>query len=135
MLNYSELDAIRNAGHGVWRWDSRTNVVFFSNEWKEMLGYAEDEIINSIDEWSSRVHSDDLDRCSHALINMFNGNSPEYRCVHRMKCKNGEYIWILDIGKPIEWDFNGRPTCVLGTHTNITDIIEHAKDYIEFAKS
>ncbi len=131
MLRYTELDALRASGHGVWRWDSKTNVVFFSKEWKEMLGYADDEIENSIDEWSSRVHPADLDRCSRALIDMFNGNSLEYRCVHRMQCKDGRYKWILDIGKPVEHDINGKPTYILGTHTDVSDIINHTQDYVE----
>jgi PAS domain S-box-containing protein len=52
--------ALEGAGDGVWDWDARSNQVFFSRQWKFMLGYEEDEIGDSLDEWSSRVHPDDL---------------------------------------------------------------------------
>ena len=130
MLNHGELDAVRAAGHGVWRWNTLTSIVFFSREWKEMLGYSESEIDNHLDEWASRVHPDDLDRCSANLTKMLGGDKGEYRCVHRIKHKDGNYIWILDMGKPVEWDNNGKPLTIIGTHTEVTDIIENAKKYL-----
>ena len=36
------------------------STVFFSARWKNMLGFAEDEMGSGLDEWSKRVHPDDL---------------------------------------------------------------------------
>jgi len=44
---------------GVWDRNIRTGEVYFSRQWKVMLGFAEGEIGSSLDEWSNRIHPDD----------------------------------------------------------------------------
>ncbi|HOW89760.1 MAG TPA: GAF domain-containing protein, partial [Elusimicrobiales bacterium] len=48
--------ALEGAGDGVWDWNVESGKVFFSRRWKEMLGYAEEEVGDGLEEWSSRVH-------------------------------------------------------------------------------
>ena len=55
--------ALEGSGDGVWDWNVQTNRVFFSNQWKAMLGYEPDEIGDTLEEWDSRVHPDDKARC------------------------------------------------------------------------
>ena len=113
--------ALEGAGDGVWDWDAHTNTVFFSHQWKAMLGYADDEIGNGLDEWDSRVHPDDKEKCYADLNAHLNGNTPFYLNEHRMRCKDGSYKWILDRGKVIERDSEGKPLRVIGTHADMTD--------------
>ena len=51
--------ALEGAGDGVWDWDAIANKVFFSAQWKAMLGYTEEEIGDSLDEWDRRLHPAD----------------------------------------------------------------------------
>jgi PAS domain-containing protein len=48
--------AVEGSGDGLWDWDVPNSRVFFSTRWKEMLGFAQDEVGNGLDEWSKRVH-------------------------------------------------------------------------------
>ena len=64
--------ALEGAGHGVWDWHIPSNRVYYSSQWKRMLGY-------------------------------------------------GSYRWILDRGKVMEWDSEGKPLRAVGTHTDITE--------------
>ena len=48
--------ALDGSGEGVWDWDVRTNRVFYSHRWKDILGYEEHEIGPRLEEWESRVH-------------------------------------------------------------------------------
>jgi len=112
--------AVNSSGVGVWDWDLETNKVFFSRVWKEMLGYGEFEITNDLREWESRVHPEDLSRVNLTVQRYLTGRSDEYYCEHRMKCKNGSYLWILDRGKIIETNSNGKPKRMIGTHTDIS---------------
>ncbi|MBN1323199.1 MAG: PAS domain S-box protein [Methanotrichaceae archaeon] len=113
--------ALEGAGDGVWDWNVQTGKVFFSPQWKAMLGYEEHEVGSTLDEWGKRVHPDDKERCSADLMSHFSGETPVYTNEHRVLCKDGTYKWILDRGKVIEWTPDGRPLRVIGTHSDITD--------------
>lgn len=105
---------------GVWDWNAVTNEVFFSKRWKEMLGFQEDEISNHLSEWDKRVHPDDRDAVYANLNAHLNGKVPYYENEHRVQCKDGSYIWILDRGKVMSWTEDGKPLRVVGTHSDIT---------------
>jgi len=93
---------------------------FFSKQWKVMLGFAESEIGDTLDEWEKRVHPDDREHVFAEINKHFEGESPVYISEHRVKCKDGTYKWILDRGKTIAWTQDGKPMRVIGTHTDIT---------------
>ncbi|MDD3365052.1 MAG: PAS domain S-box protein [Syntrophomonas sp.] len=112
--------ALEGAGDGVWDWDVQTNEVYFSHRWKEMLGYEDHEISNSLEEWDKRVHPEDKKRCYEDLEKHFNGETPFYKNQHRVLCKDGTYKWILDRGKVIEWTPEGKPLRIIGTQSDIT---------------
>ncbi|PJZ80235.1 PAS domain-containing protein [Leptospira meyeri] len=120
--------ALEGSGDGIWDWNSQTNKVFFSNQWKNMLGYSEDEIGTDISEWESRVHPEDKPNYFSDLDKHFEGKTSVYVNEHRMLCKNGSYKWILDRGKVIEWTEDGKPLRMIGTHTDITErkLLENA---------
>ncbi|MGI0490260.1 PAS domain S-box protein [Alkalinema pantanalense CENA528] len=113
--------ALEGSGDGIWDWDAQTNTVFFSHQWKAMLGYADSEIGNTLDEWESRVHPEDKEQCYADLNQHFQGKTPIYKSEHRVRCNDGSYKWILDRGQVIEWTADGKPLRVIGTHTDITD--------------
>ena len=113
--------ALEGAGDGVWDWDARTDRVFFSEKWKAMLGYADHEIGDTLDEWNSRIHPEDREQVQAALQPHLMGESPFYRSEHRLRCKDGTYKWMLDRGKVMEWTADGKPLRVIGTHSDITE--------------
>ncbi|MGC1303835.1 MAG: PAS domain S-box protein [Caulobacteraceae bacterium] len=112
--------AVTGAGDGIWDWNMQTGHVFYSRRWKAMLGYADEEIGESVEEWSSRVHPDELGRCWEIIERHFAGETPDFVLEHRMRAKDGSWRWILDRGKAIERGAGDRPTRVIGTHTDIT---------------
>ena len=112
--------ALEGAGDGVWDWNAATGRVFFSPNWKAMLGYRNEEISDSIEEWSSRIHPEDKERCFADLQEHLDGRTPYYINEHRLQGKNGEYVWVLDRGKVMERDEEGAPLRVIGTHTDIS---------------
>lgn len=113
--------ALDGAGQAAWDWNPQTNAVFYSASWKSMLGYAPGEIGDTIREWESRVHPEDLPRVQQEIARHLAGGSPSYSSEHRMRCKDGSYKWIHDRGKVMLRDAEDRPLRVLGTHADITD--------------
>ena len=112
--------ALEGAGDGVWDWNLRTNDIFFSRQWKAMLGFAEHEITDSFSEWEHRIHPDDHEYAEAAVRDYLEGRTPVYNSEHRLLCKDGSYKWILDRGKIISRDEEGRPLRFIGTHSDIT---------------
>ncbi|MEM9165030.1 MAG: PAS domain-containing protein, partial [Cyanobacteria bacterium P01_F01_bin.4] len=113
--------ALEGAGAGVWDWNLQTNKVFYSHQWKAMLGHADAEVSNSLDEWDARVHPEDKAQCYVDMNRHMSGETPIYQNEHRVRCKDGAYSWILDRGKVVAWDQAGKPRRMIGTHTDITD--------------
>ena len=112
--------ALECAGDGLWDWDIKSGGIFYSKQWKSMLGYSEEEIGDSIDEWSTRVHPEDIEACNNDLEKHLGGKTDFYRNEHRVLCRDNTYKWILDRGAVVSWDSEGKPLRVIGTHTDIS---------------
>jgi PAS domain S-box-containing protein len=112
--------ALEGTCEGVWDWKVPTNEVYFSPRWKELLG-SPDEIGNSLDEWSKRVHPDDLPHAMAEVQAHFDGHTAAYADEHRMRRKDGSWIWILDRGLVVSRDADGQPLRMIGTDSDITE--------------
>lgn len=112
--------AMRGANDGIWNWNLITDKVYYSERWKSMLGYAQDEIADSPEEWSSRIHPDDYERALALVNEHLQGKSEFYTCEHRLRCKDGSYKWILTRGKAFI-DEQGKPLSISGSHTDISE--------------
>ncbi len=111
---------LEGSGMGLWEWDAATNRVLFSDGWKAMFGYVQDEVGDSLDAWSSLVHPDDRPRVMAALQRYACGETPTYSTEHRMRCKDGSYKWVHDQAKISSRMPDGRPLCLLGFLADIT---------------
>jgi two-component system, sensor histidine kinase and response regulator len=115
------LLALEASGDGVWDWDLETNRVFFSARWKAMLGHAEHEIGDALDEWDRRIHPDDKVAVYDEVKRHWNGEIAQYVKEHRVLCKDGSWKWILDRGMVVERFPDGRPRRMIGTHADLTE--------------
>lgn len=113
--------AVEGNKDGLWDWNLKTNEVYFSSQWKKMLGFEDHEISGSLEEWEKRVHPDDLDLVYDDIKKHLNGETELYKNEHRVLCKNGKYKWILDRGGVIERDNHNEPMRMIGTHADISD--------------
>ncbi|MFT7051241.1 MAG: PAS domain S-box-containing protein [Psychroserpens sp.] len=111
---------LENTNVGLWDYDVLEDEAFYSKESKKILGYEEHEITNSPTEWNRRVHPEDSETYFKDFKTHINGLSDVYRNEHRILCQDGNYKWILDKGKIVERNAKGKPTRIIGTHTDIT---------------
>ena len=112
--------SMEGSGDGLWDWNLKTNEVYFSKRWKEMLGFAEDEIESNLDEWKNRVHPEELEQVYVDITAHIEGKSDSYENEYRVKCKDGSYKWILDRGMIVSRDIDGSPIRMVGSHTDIS---------------
>ncbi|MFN4151613.1 MAG: PAS domain S-box protein, partial [Candidatus Sericytochromatia bacterium] len=113
--------ALEGSRDGVWDWMVQTGQVFFSKQWKSIIGYEENELENSLEEWDKRLHPDDKKLCYERIHKHFEHKTEYYESEHRLLSKDGTYKWILDRGKVFDWSKDGKPLRMIGTHTDITE--------------
>lgn len=123
--------AIKSSRDGIWDWDVKSNKTFYSKASLDMLGFHESELVAHADAWSKRVHPDDLKAYYEDIEKHFKGETEYYVNEHRVKHRDGHYIWILDRGKLIARDKAGNPTRVIGTHSDITEIKKSQQEAIK----
>lgn len=116
--------ALDGACDGLWDWNTESGKVYFSRRWKEMLGYSDSELENEYKTWEDRIHPEDLERVRGTIRAYLDGREPYYTVEHRLRCKDGNYKWILARGKALDGTGSDRPVRMLGTHTDITGIKE-----------
>jgi diguanylate cyclase (GGDEF)-like protein/PAS domain S-box-containing protein len=110
----------RGANDGLWVWDLAADTVYYSDRWKEMLGFSESEISVSPEEWFSRVHPDDVAMLRANIDAHRHGATPSIEHEHRMRCKGGEYRWMLSRGVAVR-DAAAGATRIAGSQTDITE--------------
>ncbi|MDH5325625.1 MAG: PAS domain-containing sensor histidine kinase [Gammaproteobacteria bacterium] len=113
--------ALEGTGDGVWDWDIVNDQVFYSTQWKRMLGYAKNGIGNDMQQWQSRLHPEDKSTALEAFEKHLCGETDYYESEHRLRCKNGDYLWVLSRGKVILRNIDGTPQRVIGTLSNISE--------------
>jgi PAS domain S-box-containing protein len=130
--------AIAGSNEGVWDWNIETGAVWLSPRWKEMLGFADNEIPNNRENWLTRIHPDDLGRMQAELQRHLRQQTELFQCEYRMRRRDGGLCWVIARGKA-HFSSDGRALRMLGTHTDITsqketeDALRRAKEAAEAA--
>jgi PAS domain S-box-containing protein len=106
-------------GVGVWDWNLATNEIYVDPFLKHILGYADHEIRNYIDDWGRLVHPDDAPMVMAQAQQAIEGTRPTYEVEHRMLHRDGSVRWFLARGSVVFK--HGRAAQFAGTDTDITD--------------
>ena len=111
--------AIQGSNDGLWDWNLQTDEVYYSPRWAEILKHQPEEIGNSPDDWKNRIHRDDLEIVQTTLANHLAGFTEHFECEHRLRQKNGAFVWALIRGMVIR---NPAGECyrMAGSLTDIT---------------
>jgi len=112
--------AITGTGAGLWDWDMVNDTVYFSPQWKAMLGYEDHEIENAFSGWKKLWHPDDVTRIEEALKDYLDEKTTKYEIEHRLRHKDGDWRWILTRGDIIK-DHDGKPSRWVGTNLDVTE--------------
>jgi diguanylate cyclase (GGDEF)-like protein len=112
--------AVRGANDGIWDWDLKTNQIYFSPRWKEMLGYEDGEIADSPEEWFGRIHPEDLEKFRLEISAHAEGVTSHCENEHRIRHKDGTYRWVLCRGLAVREE-NRLASRVAGSLTDITN--------------
>ncbi len=130
--------ALRGTNDGIWDMDPRTDEMYFSPRYKEMLGYRDEELTNAISTAKALIHPEDWERACQNAARYLAQETKDYRNIYRMRHKNGEWRWIMCRGLAL-FDETGQATRFTGSHTDITETklleeeLRQARDHSEAA--
>lgn len=112
--------AIKGAGLASWDWDIESGAVRFNDRWAEIRGLLPRDVIPHISSWKNGIHSDDRDRVEEQLQACLVGHAVDYEAELRVKTGTGEWTWVLERGRVIERDAQGKPVRMAGIEIDIT---------------
>jgi diguanylate cyclase (GGDEF)-like protein/PAS domain S-box-containing protein len=110
--------AVRAANDGIWDWNLKTNEIYYSIRWKEMLGYRDDEIGTDPGEWFRLIHLEDQKQVQAEIVSHLKGLTSHFESEYRIKHSNGSYLWVLSRGLAIR-DTNGTAYRMAGSQSDI----------------
>jgi PAS domain S-box-containing protein len=108
---------------GYWIWHIKENDFFISPHLKEMLGYRDEELENSVDTINKLMHPSDLPD-TYALLGKHlesNGKVP-FEIEVRYKHKSGSIVWVICSGNIVKRDEQGNPAVMIGCHLDNTEL-------------
>jgi PAS domain S-box-containing protein len=130
-----QLDlALSGAEAGTWSWNIKTGEDILDERWCGILGYRKEEVKQEVSSWENLIHPDEKKRIFEVVQQHFDNESNEYRHEYRMKCKNGEWKWILALGKVVERDAEGAPARMTGIIVDI-NMRKQAEDALKESES
>ncbi len=112
--------AAQGSKDGLWDWNLLSGTIYFSQRWKNMLGFAEDEIFAAPEEWFKRIHPEEVGRVREEIKRHCSGETTHFQSEHRMLHKDGAYRWMLSRGVAVR-DERGRATRIAGSQTDVTE--------------
>jgi PAS domain S-box-containing protein len=112
--------AVEASGDGLFEMDLVSEEVFVSAGWAAMLGYGPDELPSPISDWRVFIHPDDLPTIQTAYQEHFRGEIPMVAAEIRMRCKSGEYRWVLSRARVVSRTPKGAPWRIIGTTIDTT---------------
>ncbi len=110
--------AVKGSTDGIWDWNVLTDEVWYSERFKEMLGFQKNEFPHVLESWKERLYPDDLDHVIKAIEIHFKERGP-FTAEYRLLNKSGEYRWFQTTGIAV-WNDEGIPVRMLGTMRDIT---------------
>ncbi len=113
--------ALDGSGAALWDTNLLTREVVLSERWAQMLGEPPGETRTTVERLMALVHPDDLQDAVDNSRRALTGETSEYAGEHRVRMRDGGWIWILSRGKVVERDAaNGRALRMAGTNVDIT---------------
>jgi len=112
--------AFAGSREGIWDWNIETGYVFYSARWKDMLGYASEEISPTVAAWSNLLHPEDRGRALRINEAVSRGKD-DYEMEVRLRHKDGHYVYVLSRGFPVRRTPHGPVVRIVGTHLDLSE--------------
>ena len=113
--------ALTASNQGLYDINIKTEEIVVNPEYALMLGYDPATFHATKYEWIESVHPEDRESVIAAYQACITGEVPNYQAEFRHRTQDGQWKWILSVGKIVAWNESGEPIRVLGVFTDIDD--------------
>ena len=72
-------EALATSSLGLWNWNLVTDNIYYTPDWKHILGYEAEEIENNHTSFKRHVHPQDLPKLCEVVNDYLEGRTPVYR--------------------------------------------------------
>lgn len=79
---------------GTWDWDIATGEVFYSRTWRALVGLPDGATCTGIEEWTGRVHPQDVRTVQTAIARQLAGAAEPLDLEHRLLAADGREMWV-----------------------------------------
>ncbi|MFO7978114.1 MAG: PAS domain S-box protein [Bacteroidales bacterium] len=105
---------------GISDYSLESDSLYLSLQWKEMLGYQEKDVADTLEAWIDLIHPEDHNKALKMFKKIREGEIPDLETEYRMRCKDGSYRWV-QVKLSVVFDNQSKPVRVLGTHSDVTE--------------
>ena len=106
-------------GDGVWDWSVQSGHVKHNAQWCRLLDLDDSYLEHPIQAFLDLIHDDDREKVEDAIKPSLQAGKP-YFSEHRMRRKDGSYVWVQDRGNVVERGPDGQALRMVGSIVEIT---------------
>src|SRR5574343_335282 len=110
------------SGDALTDWNLQAGTIDSGRHWKQMLGYAEENIDNSIAQWQRMVHPDDLRMLLQRIEAHQKNQDSHFQAECRFKARDGQWRWFLLRGAVVSRNAEGVPVRMLLLQRDISEV-------------
>lgn len=113
--------ALTAARSSLWDYNLVTDRVLVDRHWAALLGEEPRERQTTLQELTALMPPDEVAAVQGHLKAVIKGEVSDYLVEHRVRHRDGQWIWIESRGRVVERDAGGRALRMIGTNTDISE--------------
>ena len=111
--------ALSGAMAGLWDWNPQTDEIYFSPQFKRIMGYEDNEFPNERQAHFGAINAEDVERVTQSMTAHLS-HRQSYDVQYRVRTKSEEWRWVHSRGQAL-WNERGEPYRMVGWILDITD--------------
>ncbi|MEO8479200.1 MAG: ATP-binding protein, partial [Gemmatimonadota bacterium] len=115
----------------LWEWDVTSGALDRSPELWRYMGFNPTTMKHTLDEWLELVHPDDRERVAGELWSQVEHDRATFETEYRLATPAGDWHQIVDRGRAVERDAEGRAVRVLGISADVTKARRREQEFRE----
>lgn len=118
----ARLQLAMGAAHtSLWDANPQTGRIVLDANWAELIGEPPQDIDISFSQLAQRVPPQEVPGVQAKMLAVIKGEQPNYIAEHRVRHRDGHWIWIESRGMVVERNAQGQAIRMIGTNTDISE--------------